>query len=153
MEKTLAALHPTPQQDNSTGVMASELAKRPCFRHGKFKHIKRFCSEDAENARAPNRCSRCRKGRHFANHCHSRMDVDRRPLLLLGNSKKSMAFQNTATQVVAMTHQHRTPQDTQYVGNSNLTPYTGPSTASPVTQNCCHQRHSANWHLPNQHTS
>lgn len=135
------------QQDNSVGVTAAELSKRPCLKCGKFGHIKKYCPQTAGNTEASSLCPRCRKGKHFANQCRSKMDVDGRPLPHPGNSKKSTACQHATTQLVAMTHQHKISQGTQHVGNHNQTHHAGPSAASPVTQNCCPQGHSVNWQL------
>ncbi|TRZ08551.1 hypothetical protein HGM15179_018555 [Zosterops borbonicus] len=109
------------QQDDSMGMMAVELAKRPCFKCRKFGHIKKFCPETVGNTKAQSLCSRCRKGKHFANQCRSKTNIDGRPLPHLGNSKKSAACQHATTQVVAMTQQCETSQDTQYAGNHRLT--------------------------------
>lgn len=75
LEKALAAL----QFDHAKGV---------CFNCGKPGHLEKDRSELTRKGKPRCVCPRCRKGKRFANQCHSRFDFEGRPLSL--HSKKSM---------------------------------------------------------------
>lgn len=58
---------------------------KKCHQCGKSGHVIKNCPEPAGATKPPNRCPRCKKGRHCACQCHSKYDIDGN--LLTGNSK------------------------------------------------------------------
>uniref|UniRef100_A0A8C3QKU9 CCHC-type domain-containing protein n=1 Tax=Cyanoderma ruficeps TaxID=181631 RepID=A0A8C3QKU9_9PASS len=90
--KTLTELQLACQQNSSTEVMAREFVGGPCYKCGKHGHVKKNCPESAKTVKSPDLCPRCRRGKHHASQCHSKTNVDGRPLPLPGNSNKSASL-------------------------------------------------------------
>ncbi|RMC09688.1 hypothetical protein DUI87_13474 [Hirundo rustica rustica] len=61
-------------------MMATKSVGGSCYKCGKHEHVRKNCPELEKNTKSPGLCPRCRRGKHHANQCYSKMDVDGRPL-------------------------------------------------------------------------
>jgi len=76
-----------------------------CYGCGKPGHLKKNClaTNAGTRAQAPGVCSRCQKGRHYANQCRSKYDFEGQPIQ--GNRSRSVEQQRAQTQVPQPTFQ------------------------------------------------
>ncbi|NXV63623.1 POK9 protein, partial [Molothrus ater] len=69
-----------------------------CFSCGKHDHLKKDCfAQKGTKLKTLDVCSRCHKGRHFANQCHSKYDSE--GCLIQGNWNLSAGQHRTPTQI------------------------------------------------------
>lgn len=144
--KTLAALNLIFQQNNSMAVLQAETVEGSCYQCEKPEHVKKNCPEPTGNTKPPHRCPRCKKGKHYANQCRSKFDIDGKPLS--GNSKKSARCHGATAEIVTDQQPGIFPR-AEYMKNLNQIPSPKSSTTSPATQNDYSQGYNVNWQLSN----
>lgn len=74
-------------------------SQQNCYNCGKPGHLKKDCFyiKPGKRPQAPNTCPRCQKGRHYANQCKSKFDVNGRPLS--GNRRLSAGMRRAQIQI------------------------------------------------------
>lgn len=144
LEKAFA----TQTLEKTLSVLQFPSPKGLCFNCGKSSNLKRNCFE-TRKAKPPDICPQCKKGKHFANQCHSKFDIKGR--LLLVNRKKSTQHHCMEKQIVAAQFPENVNNLRLSGGNVNQMSFITSRAISQVISPCYPQGHGVNRQIPNQY--